>query len=65
MIPPQNYEYREIHRITKITKNEKIPCQNNENNENLNIPRQNNGNQEIHIIQCQNIENHENLIFQM
>ena len=63
MIPLKNYEYREIHRITKIKKNKNIPCQNHENHEILKIPCQNNENQEIRIIPCQNLESHETNIY--
>ena len=67
IIPLYNYEYHEIQRIPyhnyiKKTKKKHIPCQNNENYENLIIPRQNHENQEIHRISYQNHENHEILI---
>ena len=52
-------KFAEFHTI--ITKKRK-KCNNNENHQNLNIPRQNNENQGIPRIPCQNNENHENLI---
>ena len=50
--------------VTESRNNEilRIPCRNQENHENLIIPRQNYENIEIARIPCQNNENHENSI---
>ena len=49
-------------RITKIIKFYRIPRQNNENHENLIIPRDDHENNEIPRISYQNHTNHENSI---
>ena len=47
-------------RITKISKNHRISCENLKNHETLGVPFANQENHENHRISCENNENHEN-----